>query len=262
MPLMDLNDTRLNVVETGDPNGAPVVFGNSLGTSLELWEPLLPLLPNGLRIVRWDKRGHGASDAPPAPYKMGTLVADAEAIMDALDMKDALFVGLSIGGLIAQGLASKRMDLVRAMVLSNTAAKIGNRAMWEERIALARTDGLEPIADMSMERWFSKGFAVSPAVEPWRDMYLTTHVEGLCGCAAAIAGTDFITPTSGLRLPSLGIAGSEDRSTPPALVRETLDLIPGSKFELIRGVGHLPHVEKPEEYARILISFMEETGHI
>ena len=245
MPLMDLNDTRLNVVETGDPNGAPVVFGNSLGTSLALWEPLLPLLPNGLRIVRWDKR-----------------VADAEAIMDALDMKDALFVGLSIGGLIAQGLASKRMDLVRAMVLSNTAAKIGNRAMWEERIALARTDGLEPIADMSMERWFSKGFAASPAVEPWRDMYLTTHVEGLCGCAAAIAGTDFITPTSGLRLPALGIAGSEDGSTPPDLVRETLDLIPGSKFELIRGAGHLPHVEKPEEYARILISFMEETGHI
>ena len=98
MPLMDLNNTRLNVVETGDPNGAPLVFGNSLGTSLELWEPLLPLLPDGIRIVRWDKRGHGASDAPTAPYKMATLVADAEAIMDALDMKDALFVGLSIGG--------------------------------------------------------------------------------------------------------------------------------------------------------------------
>ncbi len=262
MPLMALNGTRLNVVESGDPKGAPVVFGNSLGTSLALWEPLLPLLPDGLRIIRWDKRGHGASDAPPAPYKMGTLVADAEAVMDALGVRDAVFVGLSIGGLIAQGLAAKRLDLVRALVLSNTAAKIGTRDMWEDRIALARAEGLEPIADMSMQRWFSAGFAASPAVQPWRDMYLTTHVEGLCGCAAAIAGADFITPTSGLRLPALGIAGSEDGSTPPDLVRETIDLIPGSRFELIRGAGHLPHVEKPADYARVLTTFLRDVGHI
>jgi 3-oxoadipate enol-lactonase len=262
MALMDLNGARLNVVETGDPKGAPVVFANSLGTSLELWDPLLPHLPDGLRIIRWDMRGHGASEAVAAPYKMGTLGADAEAVMDALEVKDALFVGLSIGGLIAQGLASKRLDLVRSVVLSNTGAKIGTRTMWDERIALAREAGLGPLADGSMERWFSKGFATSPEVEPWRQMYMTTSVEGFCGCCGAIAGADFITPTSGLRLPALGIAGSEDGSTPPDVVREMTDLIPGSKFALVRGAGHLPHVEKPQEYAALLTGFMRETGHI
>ncbi len=262
MTLMELNGTQLNVVETGDPNGAPVVFANSLGTSLALWEPILPLLPEGLRIIRWDKRGHGASPARDAPYKMGTLVSDAEAVMDALDVKDAFFVGLSIGGLIAQGLAAKRLDLVRAVVLSNTGAKIGTRDMWDERIALARNDGLEPIADMSMGRWFSAKFAASPEVKHWRELYLTTSLEGFCGCCAALAGADFLTPTSGLRLPALGIAGSEDQSTPPDVVREMMDLIPGSKFALIRGAGHLPHVEEPEKYAALLTDFMRETGHI
>lgn len=262
MELADLGDVRLHYRIDGPADGAPVVFANSLGTDMRLWDPILPLLPEGLRILRFDKPGHGLSSCPPAPYTMGSLVRHTEALMDLHGFKDALFVGLSIGGMIAQGLAVKRLDLMRAMVLSNTAAKIGTKDMWADRIDAVEKGGIESLADAVIERWFSRAFCAGPQVELWRNMLAQQSDTGYAGCSAAISGTDFFTPTSGLRLPTLGIAGDEDGSTPPDMVRETVNLIPGSQFHLIRGTGHLPCVEKPEEFARVLTDFMRATGHI
>ena len=263
MNMVDLGDVRLHYREDGDPKGAPVVFANSLGTDLRLWDAILPLLPDGLRIIRYDKRGHGLSDCPRAPYSMGALVRDAERLLDHLAVRDCVFVGLSIGGMIAQGLAVKRLDQVRALVLSNTAAKIGQPRMWQDRIDTIRAGGVEALADSVMERWFPEYFRErDPNFPMWRNMLTRTPAEGYIGCASAIAGTDFYTPTSGLRLPTLGIAGSEDRSTPPDLVRETVELIHGSKFHLIRKAGHLPCVDQPAEYAGALTTFLKETGHV
>lgn len=261
MLIADLDGFRVNYRIDGDPEGAPVVFANSLGTDLRLWDKVLPLLPAGLKFIRYDKRGHGLTDASAQPYSMGGLVKDCEALLDHLNVKDALFVGLSIGGMIGQGLAVKRMDLVRALVLSNTGAKIGVPAMWQERIDAVNSAGIESLADAVMERWFGKAFRATDELAAWRNMLVRQTADGYAGCSAAISGTDFYTPTSGLRLPVLGIAGTEDGSTPPDLVRETVDLVPGSKFALIRGAGHLPCVEKPEEYAQILTDFIKETGH-
>ncbi len=261
MKIADFGDVQINYREDGDAQGAPVVFANSLGTDYRLWDQVLPLLPAGLRIIRWDKRGHGLSSCPPAPYGMGQLVSDAERLLDRLGVRDCLFVGLSIGGMIAQGLAVKRMDQIRAMVISNTAAKIGTREMWAERIDGVRAGGIESLADAVMERWFSKAFRATPDLAAWRNMLARTPAEGYIGCSAAVQGTDFYETTATLRLPTLAIAGSEDGSTPPDLVRETAGLIRGSRFHLIRGAGHLPCVEKPEEYARALGAFIEETRH-
>jgi 3-oxoadipate enol-lactonase len=163
--------------------------------------------------------------------------------------------------MIAQGLAVKRPDLVRGLVLSNTAARIGTAAMWEERIAAVRAGGIEALADAVMERWFSKPFRRTEELTLWRNMLTRQPAEGYIGCAAAIAGTDFYATTATLRLPTLAIAGSEDGSTPPDLVRETADLVRGSRFHLIRGAGHLPCVEKPAEYAQTLAAFLAEIGH-
>ena len=262
MKIADLPGVSLHYREDGDPHGPPVVFANSLGTDLRLWDSIVPLLPAKLRIIRFDKRGHGLSACPPAPYSMGALVSDAEALLDHLQVRDCVFVGLSIGGMIAQGLAVKRMDQVRAMVISNTAAKIGTTEMWNDRISAIREGGIEALADMVMERWFSREFRETPELELWRNMLVRTPVDGYSGCSAAIAGTDFYTTTASLTLPTLAIAGSEDGSTPPDLVRETAELIKGSRFELIRGAGHLPCVEKPEEYARHLNSFLKDIGHV
>ena len=262
MHMADLGDVRLHYRIDGPEDGAPVVFANSLGTDMRLWDPVLPLLPEGLRILRFDKRGHGLSTCPPAPYSMGALVSDTEKLMDHLGFSDAFFVGLSIGGMIAQGLAVKRLDLMRAMVLSNTGAKIGNAGMWADRIADVERGGIESLADAVIERWFSRSFRAGVDLELWRNMLVRQDDAGYAGCSAAISGTDFYTTTASLRLPTLGIAGSEDGSTPPDLVRETVDLIPGSKFHLIRKAGHLPCVEQPEEFATTITDFMRSTGHI
>ena len=245
-----------------DTNAPTIMFANSLGTTLHLWDGILPLLPAGLRVIRYDMRGHGKSDVPPAPYRMGALVSDAEAICDALNVRDCLFVGLSVGGMVAQGLAVKRLDIVRAMVLSNTAAKIGNVPLWQDRIDAVRAQGLPAMADGVMDRWFGKAFRASPQIDAWRDMLIATDIEGYTGVCAAIAGTDFYTPTSGLRLPTLGIAGGQDKATPPDLVRETVDLIPGSEFALMHRAGHLPCAEQPEDYADLLNGFLTKIGHL
>ncbi|SFE02938.1 3-oxoadipate enol-lactonase [Sulfitobacter brevis] len=262
MQILDTGDVRLHYRVDGPDDGAPVVFANSLGTDMRLWDPILPLLPKGLRLIRYDKRGHGLSTCPSGNYSMGSLITDVEKLIDHLGVTNCVFVGLSIGGMIAQGLAVKRLDLVRAMVLSNTAAKIGNAAMWDDRIAAVRAGGIESLADGVMERWFSAEFREKPELELWRNMLVRQPDDGYAGCSAAISGSDFYATTATLRLPTLGIAGAEDGSTPPDLVRETTDLIPGSRFHLIRRAGHLPCVEQPEEYAQVLSEFLKSVGHV
>lgn len=261
MQIADLGDVQLHYRIDGDPDGAPVVFANALGTDLRIWDAVLPLLPGGLKYIRYDTRGHGLSSTPAAPYSMGALVRDAERLLDHLEVRDCVFVGLSIGGMIAQGLAVKRMDQVRALVLSNTAAKIGTAEIWRERIDAVNSDGIESLADAVIGRWFSRDFRDLPELSLWRNMLVRQPAAGYAGCCAAIAGTDFYTPTSGLRLPLLGIAGDQDGSTPPDLVRETVDLVPGSRFQLIRKAGHLPCVEQPQAYAKVLSAFLRDIGH-
>lgn len=261
MNILDLGDVALHWREDGDPSGAPVVFANALGTDLRLWDKVVARLPAGYRLIRYDARGHGLSSCPPGPYGMGTLVRDAERLIERLDAGPCVFVGLSIGGMVGQALAVKRLDLVRALVLSNTAVKIATAQIWADRISAVRTGGLEAVAEATLDRWFPKPFRTTPEVQGWRAMLTRQPVEGWAGCAAAIAGTDLMTPTSGLRLPTLVLAGAQDGSTPADLVRETADLIPGARFHLIRGAGHLPCVDRPDEYATVLGEFLASVGH-
>jgi 3-oxoadipate enol-lactonase len=260
MQVFEKNGMHIHYREEGDPNGEPLVFSNSLGTDMRLWDQIMPLLPKGLRIIRYDMRGHGLTDCPDAPYSMGALISDAESLLDHLEVRDCLFVGLSIGGMVAQGLAAKRLDLIRTMVLSNTAAKIATPAIWKDRIDSIRAEGIGPVSDATMGRWFSPKMHNTSAMSSWQNMLRATRPDGYIGCAHAVSGTDFMTTTSALRLPAMGIAGDHDSSTPPDLVRETLDLIPGSSFHIIQAAGHLPCVEQPEEFARLLRDFIRSTS--
>jgi 3-oxoadipate enol-lactonase len=262
MHIATINSVRLHYAESGDPDGVPLVFSNSLGTDFRVWDRLLPLLPPGLRLVRYDMRGHGLSDAPEGEYFMGDLVGEAAGLMDRLGLKGAVFVGLSIGGVVAQGLAAERPDLLRAMVLSNTAAKIGTPDSWGQRVATVRAEGIASIADGILGLWFSKKFHETRADElaGWRHMLTRTPVAGYCGCCAALAETDLRDSTAGLTLPTLVLAGSEDGSTPPDLVRETADSIAAARFEVIRGAGHIPCVEQPERMAALIEGFLKENA--
>ena len=262
MQVFENSGMHIHYCDERDTNEAPLVFSNSFGTDMRLRDKIIPSLPKGLRIIRYDMRGHGLSDCPRPPYSMGELISDVEALLDHLNICDCFFVGLSIGGMIAQGLATKRLDLIRAMVLSNTASKIATPAIWQDRIDSIRATGIGPVSDTTMSRWFSPKMQASSAMSPWHNMMRATRPEGYIGCAHAISGADFIATTSTLRLPVMGIAGDHDGSTPPDLVRETLNLIPGSTFHIIHGAGHLPCVEQPKEFARLLTSLLETTGHI
>ena len=260
MKIATLNGIKVHYSDEGPKTGFPVVFSNSLGTDFRVWDALLPHMPEGLRTIRYDKRGHGLSEVPDAPYYMGDLVQDAAALMDFLQVKDALFIGLSIGGMIAQGLAAERPDLVRALVLSDTASKIGNEQIWEERVDAVRKGGIGALAEPTLQRWFSKGFheAKQDELAGWRHMLSRTPQEGYIGCSQAIAETDLYVSTSRLTLPTLAIVGSEDGSTPPDMVRETAELIAGSQFNVIRKAGHLPCVERPAEMAALVTAFMKD----
>lgn len=261
MPLVMLPDIRLNARLTG-PAGAPLlVMAHALGTDLTIWDGVAGLMQDRYRILAYDHRGHGHSDVPTPPYAMGALIRDLERLMDHFTLKDAVVIGVSLGGLVAQGLAVKRLDLVRALVLSNTAARIGTPELWQTRIARVRQNGLASYAETALPRMLGPGYRTNAALPVLRDLLTGTHPDGWAGCAAAIGGCDFYTTTAALRLPTLAIAGANDGSTPPDLVRETADLIPGHRFALMRGVGHLPMLEKPAEYAALLETFLVSIGH-
>lgn len=253
-------DLHIHWRQDGDPDGLPVVFANSLGTDLRLWDKVVARMPQGLRLIRYDKRGHGLSSAPPGPYAMADLRRDLEALMDHLELRDCVLVGLSIGGMIAQDLAAGRLDLVRALVLSNTAPKIGTTELWETRIAEVNSQGTASMAPGIMERWFSKAFRETEECALWQQMVAATPDHGYAGCCAAIAETDLYEQTSTLRLPTLVIGGSEDGSTPPDLTAELASLIPGATHALIRGAGHLPCVEAPDVYVEHLTGFLTGLG--
>ena len=261
MPLIYLDTLRLNAQISGPPDGPPVVLIHALGTDLTLWDEVAAALPRN-RVLRFDLRGHGRSDVPPAPYAMGALIRDTETLMGHFGLRDAVVAGVSLGGLIAQGLATKRLDLVRAMVLSNTAAKIGSADLWAARRADVASHGLAVYAPGAMERIFGRKWRDHPQMPRLRDMLLATDPEGWTGCAAAIAGTDFYTTTAALTLPTLVIAGANDGTTPPDLVRETADLMPGCRLEMIRGAGHLPMVDQPAAFIALLQDFLRAIGHL
>ena len=262
MIIVARDGTPLHVQEDGDRDGPPVLFLHALGADLSLWDRVIPLMDPRLRLVRMDLRGHGQSGVPPAPYGMGTLVSDAESVADALGLREAVVIGLSLGGLIAQGLAVKRLDLVRALVLSNTAARVGTPAQWAERIAAVRAAGMAGVAPGTIARWFGRDHRDSPLALQWQRKLLACDPQGWMGCAAAVAGADFYTTTASLRLPLLGLAGTEDGSTPADLVRETVDLVPGATFQLLRRTGHVPCVEDPIAWEEAVSAFLTRIGHL
>jgi 3-oxoadipate enol-lactonase len=253
---------RMHFADTGPRDAAPVVFLNPLGTDLRLWDRLLPLMPPGLRLVRMDTRGHGLTEAPAGAYAMGQLVGDAERLLDHLGVADAVMVGIDLGGLVAQGLAVKRHDLVRALVLSGTAARIGTAAQWQSSAEMVRARGLDAVADAVLEGWLPRRARGSADAALCRAMLLAQPAEGYAGCCAAIGGTDFYTTTAALTVPVLALAGSEDRATPSDLVRETTGLVRGARFRLLRGAGHLPCLDRPEAFAAALAEFLREVGHV
>ncbi len=257
MDFLRANGVVLHFEDTGGDKPS-MVFANSLGTDFRIWDKVAARLAHDYRIIRYDKRGHGLSEATPAPYAMTDHVNDLAALMDERRVKQAVVVGLSVGGVIAQGLAAIRPDLVRALVLSNTAHKIGTTESWNARIAAVGKDGLGSIADNVMKLWFTPAFR-DPANAEFigcRNMLLRSPLEGYLGTCAALRDSDLTESTRALKIPALCIGGDQDGSTPPDLVRSMADLIRGSEFRIVADAGHIPCVEQPAAVASLIQQFL------
>lgn len=239
-----------------------LVFANSLGTDLRIWLDVIRVFRDTKRIVRYDKRGHGMSDAPDAPYSLDDHVDDLDALLAHLKIDDAVAVGVSVGGMIAQGLALKSPERVRGLVLCDTAAKIGTREAWDERIDAIRAGGLEAIADGIMERWFSSGYRNDAPGELalWRNLLVRTPIEGYVGTCAALRDADMRDTVGSIELPTLCVCGDEDGATPPDVVRELADMMPNAKYLEIAHAGHLPCIEQPAILANAIAAFISENG--
>ncbi|MBN8631896.1 MAG: alpha/beta fold hydrolase [Rhodobacterales bacterium] len=257
MTLVWLDDLRLNADLTGPANAPPLVLIHGLGLDLRLWEAILPRLRT--RTLRLDLRGHGASDTPPPPYAMGTLIRDVERLMTHFALADAVVVGAGEGGLIAQGLAVKRLDLVRAMVLTGSATRFANPDIWEGRLKRLKATG--PDLDAECAALLGPSWRTAPDLGLVRDMLRDTRPDGWLGFAAATATADFYQTSATLKLPSLVLAGADDRKTPPDLQRELADLIAGSQFHLLRGGCHVSMLTQPAPFAEALTSFLVRIGH-
>ena len=257
---IDNNGITLHVRDEGPRNGRVIMFSNSLGTDMRVWDLLTPLLPTDLRVIRYDKRGHGLSDCPDAPYHMDELVSDALCVIDALDISDITFVGLSVGGLIGQGVAASRPDLLKGLVLMDTAAKIGTIEMWADRIAAVEKGGLASYADSILDRWFGDPLRHDRVMlSAWQNMLVRTPIAGYLGTCAAIAACDFTESTSKLTVPVLALVGENDGATNPELVQATAQLC-DAEFHVIANAGHLPCVEQAEQTAVHINQFLQTTA--
>jgi 3-oxoadipate enol-lactonase len=256
--LVWLADLRLNAALSGPEDAPPLVLIHGLGLDLDLWDAILPALPR-TRTLRLDLRGHGLSDTPPAPYALGKVIRDVEQLIDHFALRDAVVLGQGEGGLIAQGLAVKRLDLIRAMVLTGSATRLGNPDHWAVRMARHRDHG--PDLDAECAALLGPRWQTRPAASTLNKMMSRTRSEGWLGLAAATATADLYQTTATLTLPTLILAGGEDRKVPPDMQRETADLIAGADFHLLPGAPHLAMLTDPQRFFEVLRGFFRRIGH-
>ena len=260
MKFAAINGTSIHFKFENAGEGKPlIVFSNSLATDFRIWQECVDDLSADYSILLYDKRGHGLSGMGNPPYQIDDHVNDLALLMDHLTLSSAVVVGLSVGGLIAQGLYHARPDLTKALILCDTAAKIGNADMWNDRINIARIDGMAALVEANMQRWFSPAFHRDRAtdLEGFRAMFTRTPVDGYTGTGMAIRDADFRAQALKISIPTICVVGDQDGATPPELVRGTADMIPRAKFKVVKDAGHIPCAEQPAAICKIIREMME-----
>jgi len=257
----EINSNVMHYQMIGGPEGRPtLVFSNSLGTDFRIWREVIVRLAGEYPILTYDKRGHGLSDVGESPYSIEDHVWDLSHLLDHAGVERAIVCGISVGGMIAMGLHEARPEIVEALILCDTAHRIGEPEMWDARIDAVQSGGLDSIADPVMERWFSSVYRDEFAAEyaGLRNMFIRQPEDGYTGTCAAIRDADMEDIARQIDVPTLMIAGEQDLSTPVDKVAETQSLIEGARLETIAHAGHLPCVEKGEEVADLVRRFARD----
>ena len=241
--------------------GAPVVLSHALGLDSTMWDDFArPLAAAGHPVLRYDHRGQGGSAAPPGPYSMDDLVDDAARLVREWGRGPVVWVGLSMGGMVGQGLAVRHPEWLSRLVLANTSAHYPQaaRANWAQRIATVQAGGLTAIADVVMERYFTAAFrADAPeTVAACKEVLLRNDPAGYVASCHAVANVDWLDRLADVRCPTLVIAGAEDIGAPVEMSQAISERIPGARLEVIEAASHLSVVERPEAFSRLFADFI------
>jgi len=241
------------------PDSAPcLVFSNSLATSLSMWDEQATALKDSFRVLRYDQRGHGSTDAPAGRYAYDTLLADALGLLDALSIKKAHFAGLSMGGATALGLAERHPDRFDRIIVCDSPCQSTPQSsqQWEERIVVAQQQGIAALVEPTIARWFPADIVAKnpPHVDKVRAMIRATPVNGFIGCAAALADHDYASAVATVRRPVLFLTGDKDAAAAP--MRRLAEKLPGSRFFEISGAGHISNMDRPWEFTQTIRDFL------
>lgn len=243
-----------------DGSGPWLTLSHSLACDHSMWAPQMAALTPHFTVLRFDSRGHGQSSAPPGAYTWEELRDDALGLFDALGIEKTHFVGLSMGGMIAQHLALAAPERLDRLVLADTASRYpaAAAAQWQERIKLVREKGMAALEQGTLARWFTAPYrAAHPEVMARIGALIrNTPANGYIGCGQAIPGIDVTDRLSQLRLPTLVIVGAEDAGTPPEMAREIAARIPGARLAIIADASHLSNIEQAESFNRLLCEFL------
>jgi 3-oxoadipate enol-lactonase len=242
------------------PEAAPwLIWSNSLATNLDAWEGQAREFRSTFHVLRYDQRGHGATEAPAGRYSFEILIADVLGLMDALGISKAHFAGLSMGGATALGLAEQHPDRLDKVIVCDSGCQStpASAQQWEERIAIAQTQGMDALVEPTLTRWFPPDVikANPPYLDQVRSMIQSTPVEGFIGCAAALADHNYADAVGTVRRPILFLVGEKDGVTPAAM-RKLHQALPGSQYVELAGAGHISNLDQPDAFNRAVGDFL------
>ncbi|VBB42783.1 Alpha/beta hydrolase fold [uncultured Desulfatiglans sp.] len=256
------NDITIRYSLEGPPEAPLVTMSHSLGTSLELWEPQVQALKSRYRVLRFDTRGHGGTDAPPGPYSLEMLASDIFELLGALGLGPTHFMGISMGGMIGQTLALLHPEALKSLILCDTTSRVPPEAapVWEERIEATLREGMAQHVEPTLERWFTPRFREEhpELVEPVRRMILDTPPEGYAGCCHAIRRLDLTEALGRIALPVLIVVGEDDPGTPVFESKVLHERIPDSRLVVLKSAAHLSNREQPAAFNRAVMEFLGE----
>lgn len=261
---MKIKTNGIELHYTIDGDGPWLVMSHSLACNGHMWDPQLPLLARRFKVLRFDTRGHGQSDAPAGAYTLEALADDVKGMLDALGIRAAHWAGLSMGGMIGQTFALRYPGVLQSLVLADTTSRYPPEAapVWAERIKVAETKGMEPLVQPTLERWFTAAYRETHPADVARiaDMIRATPVAGYVGCSHAIPRINLTARLAEIKVPALVIVGEQDTGTPPAMAREIHANLPGSELVVIPSAAHLANVEQPAAFDAALERFYDRIG--
>jgi 3-oxoadipate enol-lactonase len=259
-----VNGISVHYTLEGPASGPVITMSNSLASNLSMWEPQMPVLTSRYRVLRYDTRGHGGTEATAGPYSLDELSEDVRALLQALGITRTHFIGLSMGGMIGQIIAIKYPQMLQSLVLCDTMSRVPTEAkpMWDDRIHTAETGGMEPLVEPTLARWFTEPFRQkgSPVLDQVRTMIRSTPPRGYTGCCHAIAALNLTDHLKAITLPTLIIVGEDDPATPVAASHVIHEQVRGSELVILKSAAHLSNLEQPEAFNQALTAFLPKVG--